>query len=77
MFRPRQGKIDPLRQLFGGEINGLGSTKNSRDNIGRQEGKWDQLSHIADMNFGWALIGDGLPQKISANDILPKPEEAG
>ncbi len=47
LLRPRQGEIDPLRQLFGGEINGLGSGKNSRDNIGRKESKRDQVSYIA------------------------------
>ncbi len=47
LLRPREGEIDPLRQLFGGEIHGLSSGKNSRDNVGRKDSQRDQVSHIA------------------------------
>jgi hypothetical protein len=47
LLRPVKGKINPFRQLFGGEIYGLGSGNNPRDDIGCQESKRDQVGHVS------------------------------
>ena len=47
MLRPVQWQIDTFRQLLCRELNGLGPRENARNDVGRQEGKRDQVGHIA------------------------------